>query len=63
MPNLRDFLSKDENHGIEEFDAVDGSFRCQNSECEDVTLEAFFDRAHYSIKWTCVNGHDSSVKI
>jgi hypothetical protein len=63
MTNLRDFLGKDDSHGIEEFDPVEGSFRCQNSECDDVTTEAFFDRAHYSIKWTCVNGHDSSVKI
>jgi aspartate carbamoyltransferase regulatory subunit len=42
MPNLRDFLSKDLDHKIEEFDTVEGSFKCQNSECTDLTSEAFF---------------------
>jgi len=62
MPSLDDFLNN--SNKIEEFlDAVDGSFACQNSECSDVTTEAFLDRMHNTIKWTCVNGHDSSVKI
>ena len=61
MPNLDDFLN---NSKVEEFlDPVEGSFACQNSECKDVTSEAFYDTPNSTIKWTCVNGHDSSVKI
>jgi hypothetical protein len=63
MTGLEDFLNKKENNVTDYLNTVDGSFQCQNDECTDVTSEAFFDRAHYSIKWTCVNGHDSSVKI
>jgi hypothetical protein len=61
MPNLDDFLNKNK---VEEFlDPVNGSFACQNSECKDVTSEAFYDKSHSTIKWTCVNGHDSSVRL
>ena len=61
MTSLDDFLNKNK---VEEFlDPVEGSFACQNSECADVTSEAFYDTSHSRIKWTCVNGHDSSVKI
>jgi hypothetical protein len=62
MPSLDDFLNS--NSKIEKFlDLVEGSFACQNSECKDVTSEGFYDAANNRIKWTCVNGHDSSVKI
>jgi hypothetical protein len=62
MTNLDDFLSKKQ-EVIEDFDPVDGSFTCQNSECNVVTYEAFLDRSHNRIKWVCSNGHDSSVII
>jgi hypothetical protein len=61
MTNLENFLNKNK---IEEFlDPVDGSFACQNAECNDITTEAFLDRMHNRVKWTCINGHDSSVVI
>ena len=63
MPNLDDFLSKKDKQIIEELDIIDGSFSCQNSECNILTYEAFHDRSHNKIKWTCSNGHDCSVQL
>jgi hypothetical protein len=62
MTSLEDFLNK--KHEIDEyFEPVDGSFQCQNKQCTLITYEAFFDRSHSKIKWTCANGHDSSVVV
>jgi len=63
MPSLDDFLNKKDKEIIEELDIVDGSFSCQNSECNLLTHEAFYDRSHNKIKWTCANGHDCSVQL
>jgi len=60
MTNLDDFLNK-KPHVEEHFDPVDGSFQCQNKECSLITYEAFIDKPSNKIKWTCANGHDSSV--
>ena len=61
MPNLEEFLNKKEPHVSDFFEPVDGSFQCQNKECSLITYEAFLDRSSNKIKWTCANGHDSSV--
>jgi hypothetical protein len=63
MPSLDDFLNKKNEKVIEDLDLIDGSFSCQNSDCNILTYEAFHDRAHNKIKWTCLNGHDSSVQL
>lgn len=63
MTSLDDFLNKKEKNIIEELDIIDGSFSCQNSECNVLTYEAFHDQAHNKIKWTCSNGHDCSVQL
>ena len=60
MTNLDNFLNKKE--AVEDYlDPVDGSFQCQNKECSLITYESFLDRSSNKIKWTCANGHDSSV--
>ena len=63
MTDLENFLNKKDKEIIEELDIVDGSFSCQNSECNLLTHEAFYDNSHNRIKWTCVNGHDCSVQL
>jgi hypothetical protein len=63
MTNLEDFLNKKPSIIDDYFEPVDGSFQCQNKQCTLVTYEAFLDTAHTRIKWTCANGHDSSVSI
>ena len=63
MTNLDNFLNKKEKQVEDYLDPVEGSFSCQNSECNVVTYEAFLDNSRTKIKWTCANGHDSSVVI
>ena len=63
MTNLEEFLNKKEPHVSDFFEPVDGSFQCQNKECSLITYEAFLDNNHRKIKWTCANGHDSSVAV
>jgi len=63
MPNLDDFLEKKQERDQDYIRPVDGSFQCQNKECSVITYEAFLDSDHKKIKWTCSNGHDSSVAI
>lgn len=63
MPSLEDFLNKKNKENIEDLEIVDGSFSCQNSECNLLTYEAFHDLSHNRIKWTCANGHDCSVQL
>jgi hypothetical protein len=63
MTRLNDFLNSKEEDISNYFEPVDGSFQCQNKECHLITYEAFFDKSHNKIKWTCANGHDSSVVV
>ena len=63
MTSLEEFLNKKQSSIEDHFDPVEGTFQCQNQECNVVTYEAFFDTSHNNIKWVCSNGHDSSVKI
>jgi hypothetical protein len=63
MTGLEDFLNKKEDTIHDYLDPVDGSFQCQNKECDVITNEAFLDTSRTKIKWTCVNGHDSAVSI
>jgi hypothetical protein len=63
MPSLEEFLNKKEPLIKDVFNQVEGTFQCQNKECSLIIYEASFDRMHNKIKWTCENGHDSSVAI
>jgi hypothetical protein len=63
MTSLEDFLNKKEDTINDYLDPVDGSFQCQNKECDVITYEAFLDSSRTKIKWTCVNGHDSAVSM
>jgi len=63
MTSLENFLNQKQPSIEKYFEPVDGSFQCQNKECTLITYEAFLDAEHTKIKWTCANGHDSSVSI
>jgi hypothetical protein len=63
MTSLEDFLNKNQPAINEYFDPVEGSFNCQNKECNVITYEAFLDADRKRVKWTCSNGHDSAVII
>ena len=65
MTNLERFLNK-----VKSFSGVSpalepasGSFMCQNTECEEIVYEGYFDRPNNRLKWICSHGHDSSVIV
>ena len=64
MPNLEEFLNKEkEVKNKLTFDIVQGSFSCQNLECDQIITEGNLDREKNRIFWVCINGHKSSVII
>jgi restriction endonuclease Mrr len=71
MTNLRDFLENTkvvkEEVTVEkvatDMVTAQGTFVCQDNDCEETVLEGYLDRVHNRIHWTCSNGHDSSVVI
>ena len=65
MTNLEEFLKKDNSQKkiTNTFDIAEGSFKCQNLECDEVLNEAGMDREKNRIFWTCKLGHESSVII
>lgn len=63
MPSLEDFLNKNikkQHHNVEE---INGSFSCQNKDCDETVYDGFVDKDESRIYWTCSQGHESSVVI
>lgn len=64
MTNLENFLNKKPKNSVTHtFDTAEGSFSCQNPECNEIVNEAGIDREKNKIFWSCLNGHESSVAI
>ena len=63
MTSLEGFLNKTKDNPIIPMEPASGSFRCQNADCDEVVNEGYIDRSHNRLKWTCADGHDSSVVI
>jgi len=64
MTSLENFLNNQSRQKVTHtFDEVEGSFKCQNLDCDDVVNEAGMDREKGKIFWTCKNGHESGVAI
>lgn len=63
MTSLEQFLNKTKDTPVVPMEPASGSFQCQNTECNELVYEGYIDREHGRLKWTCTNGHDSSVVI
>jgi len=63
MTNLERFLNKTKDESNVIMEPASGSFTCQNIECNEIVYDGYVDRSHNRLKWTCTNGHDSSVII
>ena len=63
MTSLEQFLNKTKDNPIVPMEPASGSFQCQNTECNELVYEGYIDREHARLKWTCTQGHDSSVVI
>ena len=63
MTSLEHFLNKTKSNPVVTMEPASGSFQCQNIECNEIVFEGYIDRSHNRLKWTCGNGHDSSVAI
>jgi len=64
MTNLDDFLNKKNDvPKIINVEIIDGSFVCQNTECNAISYEAIMDSNDRSVHWTCNCGHRSKFKL
>jgi hypothetical protein len=64
MTNLEEFLNDQPKKKITTtFDEVEGSFKCQDANCDEVVTSAGMDRQINKVFWVCDKGHESSVAI
>ena len=63
MTSLEQFLNKAKDSPVITMEPASGSFQCQDTNCNEIVHEGYIDRSHSRLKWTCSNGHDSSVVI
>lgn len=63
MTNLEQFLNKKGNDSVVISEPASGSFKCQDSDCQEIVNEGYIDRVHSRLHWVCSFGHDSSVVI
>jgi hypothetical protein len=64
MTNLDDFLNKKNDVSkIINVEIIDGSFVCQNTECDVISYEAIMDSNDRSVHWVCICGHRSRFKL
>jgi hypothetical protein len=62
MTNLEDFLSKkDINYQRNVLAEVDGTFKCQDIECEEIVTKGYFDVDKNKMFWYCSKDHESSM--
>ena len=64
MTNLDDFLNKKEKTiSPVNVEIIDGTFACQNTDCNVVSYEAIMDSSDGTVHWTCTCGHRSRFKL
>ena len=64
MPNLEEFLGKKKtNYQKNILGTVQGTFNCQEEECDEVMSEAFLNVENTEMTWYCNQDHESRIKI
>lgn len=61
MPNLNEFIHKDETPKNPNLEKIDGLKGCKT--CDESATEAYWDSVKLEMTWTCKNGHLSVMRF